>query len=90
MLRELTRLLETHGTLSVPELARRLGVGEGTVRLMLTHLARQGRLRPLTPTCGAHHACAGCTLQGLCEGGKGTPQVWEITPEDSNSPQESS
>lgn len=71
MLRKLVRLVEEEGALQVEDLARRLHTSPALVRAMLDTLERQGRVRPVAPTCGLNAPCSTCPLKGVC----GLPSV---------------
>ncbi len=61
-------LLAEGGIRSLSELARRLDVSEGLLRLMAENLARQGYLAPLGDGCTTTSttACDGCALSDAC------------------------
>jgi len=58
-------LLREGGIRSTAELARRLDVSEGLVRLMTDDLVRRGYLASLDTGCETSH-CAACGLAAAC------------------------
>lgn len=78
MLRKALEELYTETTLSTGELAKRLGVGEGTVRLLLDELERQGYLASKPLRCSQE--CEGCPLRGTCVA-LGGERLWVLNRE---------
>lgn len=78
MLKELLRRVAAGGPLSLPELARAVGLNEELLKPMIEELARLGYLRPVA--LGCQRDCARCPLSagrpaGWCS------QLWALTAE---------
>lgn len=76
MLRELAHLIEEEDVWQVDDLARRLHTSPALVRAMLDTLERQGKIRPMAPTCGINSSCATCPLRSVCSAPTAMTKVW--------------
>ncbi|OGO09155.1 MAG: hypothetical protein A3K46_07895 [Chloroflexi bacterium RBG_13_60_9] len=77
MLSELLRVIDQSGTMSIADLARRVGIGEPLVRQALRDLERRGYLEtglPASSQEGCAPACGDCPVTLMC-----FSAVWRLT-----------
>ncbi len=55
-----------HGTATVKELSRKLGIEPGVLEGMLGYMVRKGLVRAVYPQCRTK-GCRGCRYSGRCE-----------------------
>ena len=76
-MRLLQLTLEAKGSLSLPELARRLGVSEALLEPMIQDLVRLGYLAPVEGGC-EQGACRLCPQRGGCSV-RSPGRLWALT-----------
>lgn len=74
MLRQLLDVVARGEGVAPRAIARRLGVTEPMVQLMLDDLVRRGLLAPANGTCAS--SCDGCPIGPVCSPGA---QIWLVT-----------
>ncbi len=77
-MRLLRLIADSNGSLALPELARRLGVGEAMLERMIEDLVRMGYLAPAGAGC-EQGACQHCPQRGGCSL-PSAARLWTLTP----------
>jgi hypothetical protein len=73
----LTYVAGARGVLTVPEMARELGVGRGLVEAMIAEAVGLGYLAAVEGSC-SHLPCADCMLEASC-GATDSSGYWLLT-----------